>query len=72
MYSNVVSNTRKHASPNQLKNCIQIYALNLFKHKNEENTVVYAVMTNSRELVGYIKSVFIASCLKGPCKASKE
>ncbi len=65
MYSDVVSDTRKYTSPNQLQKCIQVYVSNLFKHKSEENTVVYAVMTNLHECIWYMKSDFIVSCLKG-------
>ena len=65
VYSDVVSDTRKYASPNQLKKCIQGYVSNLFKHKSEKNVVIYAVITNLRECVWYMKSDFIVSCLKG-------
>ena len=68
VYSDVVSDTRKFASPNQLKKCIQVYVSNMFKH-NKKSTVVYAVMTNLRECVWYMKSDFIMSCLKGLEKA---
>ena len=36
MYSNVVSNTRKYASPNQLEKCIQVYVSNIFKHNQKK------------------------------------
>ena len=65
VYSDVVSDTRKYAYPNQLKKCIQGYVSNLFKHKTEENTVMYAVMTNLRGCIWYMKSDFIVSYLKG-------
>jgi len=68
VYSDVASDTRKYNSPNQLKKCIQVYVSNMFKH-NKKSTVVYAVMTNLRECVWYMKSDFIMSCLKGLEKA---
>jgi hypothetical protein len=37
----------------------------MFKHKTEENTVVYAVMMNLRECGWYMKSDFIVLCEKG-------
>ena len=36
---------------------------NLFHHKTDENKNVYAVMTNFRECIWYMKSDFIVSWL---------
>ena len=50
-------------SSNQGKKCIQVYFLNAFHHKTEDNAVVFAVMMNFHDCVWYMHSDFIVSCL---------
>ena len=65
VYKNVASKTAKYASPKNAKKYIQSFVSNLFHHKTDENKNVYAVMTNFRECIWYMKSDFIVSCLAG-------
>jgi hypothetical protein len=65
VYNDVVSNTAKYSSPKNAKKCIQVFISNLFRHKTDDDKNVYAVMTNFRECVWYMKSDFLVSCLVG-------
>ncbi len=65
VYNDVMLNTAKYLLPKNAKKCIQVFISNLFCHKTDENKNVYAVMTNFRECIWYMKSDFLVSCLVG-------